>query len=83
MIYHYVHGTFCGNENRKFVTGYSLYTRIISAVGRVESVSGRKETTRKTRSKWEDNIKVDTRKIGWSDMDRICLAEDRTSGGLL
>jgi hypothetical protein len=29
------------------------------------------------RCKWEDDIKVDHGKIGWGDMDRFCLAQDR------
>jgi hypothetical protein len=29
------------------------------------------------RHKWDDNIKVDLRKIGWGGMDWICLAQDR------
>jgi hypothetical protein len=27
--------------------------------------------------KWEDNIKMDIRDIGWSDMDCVDLAQDR------
>jgi hypothetical protein len=66
MTYHYVHGTFYGkgNENHKFGTGYFVSTRMISAAERIEFIIGRKETTRKTRNKSEDNIKVHTRKIG-------------------
>jgi hypothetical protein len=37
----------------------------------------RKETTRKHRRRWEDNIKMDLRKIGWSGMDWIYLPQDR------
>jgi hypothetical protein len=29
------------------------------------------------RSRWVDNIKIDLRKIGWSGMDWINLAQDR------
>jgi hypothetical protein len=36
-----------------------------------------KETTRKTRHRWEDNIEVYLRKIGWGDMVSIYLAQDR------
>jgi hypothetical protein len=36
-----------------------------------------KATSRKTRRRWEDNIMMDLREIGWSDMDWIDLAEDR------
>jgi hypothetical protein len=35
------------------------------------------------RRRWEDNIRIDLRKIGWEDVDWIHLAPDRTSGGLL
>jgi hypothetical protein len=31
----------------------------------------------KSRSKWEDNITVDHREIGWGDMDWIDLAQDK------
>jgi hypothetical protein len=44
----------------------------------------RKETTRKTRRRWVDNIKMDLREIGWEiwmdidgDMDWIDLVQDR------
>jgi hypothetical protein len=36
----------------------------------------RKETTRKTKTQWVDNIKMD-REVGWGGMDWIDLAEDR------
>jgi hypothetical protein len=29
------------------------------------------------RRRWLDNIKMDLREIGWDDMDRIDLAQDR------
>jgi hypothetical protein len=29
------------------------------------------------RRRWEDNIRMDLREIGWGAMDRIDLAEDR------
>jgi hypothetical protein len=29
------------------------------------------------RSRWEDNIKIDLRDIGWGGMDSIHLAQDR------
>jgi hypothetical protein len=35
------------------------------------------------RRKWEDNIKMDRREVGWGSMDWINLAPDRDSGGLL
>jgi hypothetical protein len=37
----------------------------------------RKETTRKTRYSWEDNIKMDVREVGWGGMDWVDLAQDR------
>jgi hypothetical protein len=36
------------------------------------------------RHRWEENIKMDLKGIGWDDMDWIHLAEDRNQwGGLL
>jgi hypothetical protein len=32
------------------------------------------ETTRKTRHRWEDNIRMDLREIGWGGVDWIDLA---------
>jgi hypothetical protein len=32
------------------------------------------------RPRWEDNIKMDVREIGWGGMDWIHLAQDGTSG---
>jgi hypothetical protein len=37
----------------------------------------KKETSRKIRRKWEDNIKMDLRGIGCGGMDWIDLAQDR------
>jgi hypothetical protein len=37
----------------------------------------RKETTRKTRRRWANNIKMDLREIGLGDMDWIYVAQDR------
>jgi hypothetical protein len=37
----------------------------------------RKETTRRFKHRWEDNIKMDIRDNGWDGMDRINLAQDR------
>jgi hypothetical protein len=37
----------------------------------------RKETTRKTKRRWENNIKMDLREIGGGGMDWIDLAQDR------
>jgi hypothetical protein len=36
-----------------------------------------KETTRKPRRRWENNIKTDLRVIGWDGMDWIHLAQCR------
>jgi hypothetical protein len=38
---------------------------------------GGKRQLRRRRSRWEDNIKMDIRDIGWSGMDWIDLAQDR------
>jgi hypothetical protein len=35
------------------------------------------------RRRWEDNIRMDLREIGWDGMDRIDLAQDRDQWGLL
>jgi hypothetical protein len=35
------------------------------------------------RRRWEDNIKMDLREIGFGDVDLIHWAQDRDSGGLL
>jgi hypothetical protein len=43
----------------------------------------RRETTRKPRHRWVDNIRMDLREIGWDGKDLIDLAQDRGSGGLL
>jgi hypothetical protein len=37
----------------------------------------RKETTRRPRRRWVDNIKMDLREIGWNGMDWIDLTQDR------
>jgi hypothetical protein len=42
-------------------------------VGKAE----RKRAVGRPRRRWEDNIKMDLRKIGWGVMDWIALAQDR------
>jgi hypothetical protein len=37
----------------------------------------RKRPLGRTRRRWEDNIRMDLREIGWGDMDWIDLAQDR------
>jgi hypothetical protein len=37
----------------------------------------RKRPLGRPRRKWEDNIKMDLREIGWGGMDWIDLAQDR------
>jgi hypothetical protein len=37
----------------------------------------KERTIRKPRRRWEDNIKMDLREIGWGGMDWIDLAQDR------
>jgi hypothetical protein len=39
--------------------------------------SGGKRPLGRPRHRWEDNIKVDLREIGWGGMDWIHLAQDR------
>ena len=36
-----------------------------------------RETTWKTRLRWEDNIKTDLKEVGWGGMDWIDLAPDK------
>jgi hypothetical protein len=36
-----------------------------------------KKPLERPRRRWVDNIKMDLRELGWSDMDRIELAQDR------
>jgi hypothetical protein len=37
----------------------------------------KKESTRKTKTRWVDNIKMDIGEIGWGGMDWIDLAQGR------
>jgi hypothetical protein len=37
----------------------------------------RKETTRKTRRRWEDGIRMDLRETGWGDWIRLAQDRDR------
>jgi ribosome biogenesis protein Nip4 len=36
-----------------------------------------KRLLRRPRRRWEDNIKMNLRAVGWGDMDWICLAQVR------
>jgi hypothetical protein len=45
----------------------------------IQDIGGKtrmKETTRKNRSRWVDNIKMELREIGWDGMVWIDLAQD-------
>jgi hypothetical protein len=42
-----------------------------------------KRTLGRPRRKWEDNIKIDLREIGWDGMDWIDLAQDRDQWRIL
>jgi hypothetical protein len=42
-----------------------------------------KRALRRPRSRWEDNITMDLREIGWEDVDWIHLAHDRDQWLLL
>jgi hypothetical protein len=53
-----------------------MYTKFCGEPRRKRSLGGPRRT-------YEDNIKVDIRKIGWGGMDLINLAQDETSGQLL
>jgi hypothetical protein len=47
---------------------------------RVYTIGGkarRKETNRKTKTWWVDNIRMNLGEVGWGDVDWIGLAEDR------
>jgi hypothetical protein len=47
---------------------------------RVEVIGGKargKETTRRTRRRWVDNIRMDLGEVGWGGVDWIGLAQDR------
>jgi hypothetical protein len=48
-------------------------------VGKLE----RKRSLGSSKYRWEDNIKMDLREIGWGDMDSIDRLRIGTSGGLL
>jgi hypothetical protein len=39
--------------------------------------SQKKLTLGRPRRRWEDNIEIDLREIGWASMDSIDLAQDR------
>jgi hypothetical protein len=48
----------------------------------VEKPAGKRQFGR-LRRRWEDNIKMDLREVGFGGMDWIELAHDRGSGGHL
>jgi hypothetical protein len=36
-----------------------------------------KKSLQRPRRRWEDNIKMDSQKVGWKGVDRIDLVQDR------
>jgi hypothetical protein len=47
-------------------------------VGKAEK---KKRPLGRHRHRWEDNVKIDFREIGWGGMDWIYLAQDREPSG--
>jgi hypothetical protein len=45
--------------------------------GMVGKPEGKRPLLGRPRRRWEDNIRMDLREIGWGDMDWIDLAQDR------
>jgi hypothetical protein len=43
----------------------------------------KKEAARKNKGRWEDNIKMDFRKMGWDATDWINLVQDRVQRRVL
>jgi DNA topoisomerase IB len=62
-----------GNVERKGRRGTFIYA--------ISMKTGMKETTRKKRRTWLNNIELNLREIGWGGIDWIDLHQDRTSGG--
>jgi hypothetical protein len=57
-------------------------TKLNAYAGLVGKPEGKKPLGR-PRHRWEDNIQMDLEEIGLAGMDRINLAQDRVSDGLL
>jgi hypothetical protein len=55
------------------ITAYNIF------VGKPE---GKRQLGR-NRRRWEDNIRIDLREIGWENVDWIHLARGGTRGGVL
>jgi hypothetical protein len=54
--------------------------RIGESIGVCRTLVGKHEGKRplgRHRLRWEDNIKIDLQEVGWGDIDRIDLAQDR------
>jgi len=45
----------------------------VARMGRPEG----KRSLRRHRYRWEDNIRMDLREVGWKGLDRLHLAQDR------
>jgi hypothetical protein len=52
------------------------WTGHVTCKGFVAKSEG-KRLLEKPRGRWEDNIKMDLREVGWDDMDWINLVQDR------
>jgi hypothetical protein len=56
---------------------YSTHKENSNAYRILVGKPGEKRPLGRPRRRWEDNIKMDLREIGWGDMDWIDLAQDR------
>ena len=57
-----------------------MVSRMGERIGAYRALVGKPEgskTLRRHRRRWEDNIKMDLREVGWGGMDWIDVAQDR------
>jgi hypothetical protein len=67
----------------RWVVYVACMVAITSAYNNVVKKSEEKRPLWRLKRRWEDNIKMDIREIGWEGVNWIHLAQDSKSGGLL
>jgi hypothetical protein len=53
------------------------FNKVVLKLNLREEVLFTKDTTRRPRRRWVDNVKIDLRQTGWGGMGWIDLAQDR------
>jgi hypothetical protein len=79
LIFDLTHACYMSRQphNLKCAGHVACIVQVINAYKILVRKSEGKRPRGRRRRRWEDNIRMDLREVGWEDVDWICLAQDR------